>query len=214
MTLDGFKYTFNGAGEYILVATPSDQFSLQGRMEVPAGLGAEQPISATVFTAIAAKEAWSDTVQIQLTNDGQSLEMLVNGELVDFSELSEQELNNVTIADRGNDSLSAQFSSGIYLEVREQNGIISTLLISLSRGYQGQTMGLMGNFNGDTTDDLIPRPSEGVSPPPIPLTSSLEDIHNLFGVTCEPNNCYFLCQAFHVWQTGLYIFMLMLHPWK
>ncbi len=187
MTLDGFKYTFNGAGEYVLIATPGDQFTLQGRMEVPAELiTSQQPIRATVFTAIAAKEVWSDTVQIQLTNGTQSLEMLVNGELVDFSELTEQELNNVTVADRGNDTLSAQFSSGVYLEVREQNGIISTVLVSLSQGYRGQTTGLMGNFNGDTADDLAPRPPMGgVAPPTLPLTSSLENIHNLFGVTCE-----------------------------
>ena len=185
VTLDGFKYTFNGAGEYVLIATPSDQFSLQGRMEVPTGLSIEGPIRATVFTAVAAKEAWSDTVQMQLTSDRQSLEMLVNGELVDFEELPEQELNNVTVADRGNDALSARFSSGVYVEVRERNGILSTLLVSLSPAYRGQTTGLMGNFNGDTLDDLAPRPATNEVPPPIPLNSSLDDIHNMFGVTCE-----------------------------
>ena len=187
VTLDNFKYTFNGLGEYVLIetppASPGPQFSLQGRMEVPAGAeDSERVIQATVFTAIVGKEAFSDTVQIQLTEGGDSLEMLMNGELVDFSDLPEQQFSNVSVADLGNDTLSATFSSGVYLEAREENGIVSTLLLSLARDtYQGRTRGLMGNFNGDTADDLVPRGgAEG-----IPLTSSLEDIHNLFGVTCK-----------------------------
>jgi len=30
ITLDGHKYTFNGNGEFILIKTPDDSFSLQG----------------------------------------------------------------------------------------------------------------------------------------------------------------------------------------
>ena len=90
VTLDGFKYTFNGLGEYCLIDTPGNQFTLQGRMEVPMGGTLPSDITATVFTAIVAKEVASDTVQFQLTADGQSLEMLMNGIVVDFSELAEQ----------------------------------------------------------------------------------------------------------------------------
>lgn len=150
-------------------------------MEIPMGEILETGVRATVFTAIVAREVSSDTVQIQLTSDGQSLEMLMNGELVDFSDLADQEFNNVAVSDRGNDTLSATFSSGVYVEARETNGIISTLLISLSRSYQGQTAGLMGNYNADTSDDLIPI-GGAVG---LPLSSSLEDIHFQFGVTCK-----------------------------
>lgn len=138
-------------------------------------------ITATVFTAIVAKEVASDTVQFQLTADGQSLEMLMNGIVVDFSELAEQEFTNVVVYDPGNNTLAATFSSGVYLEVRAQNGFLSTLLLSLSQNYQGMTAGLMGNYNGNTEDDLLPL--GGLMG--LPLTSSLEDIHFMFGVTCE-----------------------------
>lgn len=168
-------------------------------MEVPALEESPQEgrVQATVFTAIVAEEAWSDTVQIQLTSAGDSLELLMNGDIVDFSDLQEQEFVNVTAADLGNGALAAIFSSGVYVEVREENGIISTLLVSVQTDYRGETSGLMGNFDGEQEDDLIARGElEG-----IPLTSSLEEIHNLFGVTCELSamaaisyGCY-LCAA-------------------
>lgn len=180
ITLDGFKYTFNGLGEYVLITTQDNRFTLQGRMEVP-GHNVPGGIQATVFTAIVAKEALSDTIQIQLTSDARSLEMLMNGESVDFTGLSEQEFSNVVVSDLGNDTLTATFSSGVYLKVMEQNGIISVLLVSLPRDYQGQTRGLMGDYDGNTGNDLMARGGGGA----LPLTSSLEDIHMLFGVTCE-----------------------------
>ena len=186
VTLDGFKYTFNGRGEFDLIRTPLDQFTLQGRMEVPV-LPGSNFILATVFTAIVAKEAESDTVQIQLTSEGDSLELLMNGEFVDFNDLPEQEFINVTVAGFSNDTLSARFSSGMYIEVREENGIISTLLVSLPLNYQGETSGLMGNFNGDQEDDLIPRgdPLSNSTLEAIPFNSTLPEIHSSFGVTCE-----------------------------
>jgi len=54
VTLDGFKYTFNGKGEFTLVEHKDELFTLQARMEEVQnldGLAAQ----ATVFTAIAAK---------------------------------------------------------------------------------------------------------------------------------------------------------------
>ena len=140
---------------------------------------------ATVFSAIVGKELYSDTVQFQLVEvdeEGSDVDVhvLVNGEMLDFENLAEQQLVNVTVR-KGENSASAVFSTGIYIEVRAANGILSTLLVSMAERYRSQTSGLMGNFNGDQSDDLRPR---GQSTP-IPLTSSLADIHNQFGVTCE-----------------------------
>lgn len=182
VTLDGFKYTFNGLGEFILIETNDDSFTLQGRM-VQAVDNNGVPISATVFSAIVGKELYSDTVQFQLANgeDGvDDVDVLMNSELIDFEGLSEQQFNNVTIR-KGNSSASAVFASGVYVEVRAANGILSTLLVSLSENYRSQTTGLMGNYDNDRSNDLLPRGSEA----PIPLTSSLQQIHDLFGVTCK-----------------------------
>ncbi len=179
VTLDGYKYTFNGRGEFFLIQTPDNRFTLQGRM-VPAVDNETVDVEATVFSALAARERYSSMVQFQLTEDEMSIEMLVDGELVDFSNERELEFGNVTVINVGNNALSALFSSGVFIEARASNGFLSTVLTSLSSSYRGSTQGLMGNFNGDTADDLIPR-GEVVG---IPLNSTLRDIH-IYGLSCE-----------------------------
>ncbi len=179
VTLDGYKYTFNGRGEFILIQTPDNRFTLQGRM-VPAVDNETVDVEATVFSALAARERYSSMVQFQLTEDEMSIEMLVDGELVDFTSVNRQQFANVTVADLGSNSLSATFSSGVYIEARVSNSIISTLLVSASPSYRGQTQGLMGNFNGVTSDDLIARGQTAG----IPISSNLEEIHT-FGLSCK-----------------------------
>ena len=74
---------------------------------------------------------------------------------------------------------------GAFLKVQEENGIISVMIVSLPSSYRNKTRGLMGNYNGDKSDDLIPR-GENES---LPLDSNLQDIHEQFGMTCE--NSYY-----------------------
>ena len=179
VTLDGQKYTFNGKGEFTLIGTPDDSFTLQGRM-IPAADTNGSAVLATVFSAIVAKQSDSDSIQFELTENGTTA--FINDEPVDFSVLSEQEFNNVTVSDLGNSTLSAIFSSGAYLEVKEENGIISVLIVSLPASFKGMpTRGLMGSFNGNTSDDLLPRLGTNL----LPLNSSLQVIHELFGLTCK-----------------------------
>ena len=179
VTLDGLQYTFNGKGEFTLIGTPDDSFTLQGRM-IPAVDTNGSDVLATVFSAIVAKQSDSDSIQFELTENGTTA--FINDEPVDFSVLSEQEFNNVTVSDLGNSTLSAIFSSGAYMEVKEENGIISVLIVSLPASFKGMpTRGLMGSFNGNTSDDLLPRLGTNL----LPLNSSLQVIHELFGLTCK-----------------------------
>ena len=154
----------------------------------------DNPIAATIFSAIVGKEVYSDSVQFQLTDDNSGIEVLMNGELVDFEGLTEQVFNNVTIRQENSTIASAVFASGVYLEVRAANGILSTLLVSLAESYRFQTTGLMGNFDNDISNDLLPRGSDA----PISLASSLQDIHNLFGVTCKSMHDYRRAVCMHV----------------
>ena len=141
--LDGLKYTFNGKGEYILIATDGGMFSLQGRM-VEAEINSGGNASASVFSTLVAQQTYSDTVQFELSR---GIDVRVNGEILVFSDLDEIPFNNVTMSDRGNSSYSALFNSGAYVEVRLENDIISTVLVSLPDSFEGITRGLMGSYN-------------------------------------------------------------------
>ena len=178
VTLDGYKYTFNGKGEFILVETADKEVTIQGRM-IEAQTHNLTINSGTVFGAFVAKESDSDTVQLELTQ--QRLVALVNGETVDFEMLLSQRFANVTVSDKGNGTLSAEFTSGTSIQVTEKNGIISDVLVTIPNEYFNRTRGLLGQFNQDSSDDLRPANSSV----PLPLNSSLEMIHYQFGLTCE-----------------------------
>ena len=179
VTLDGHKYTFNGKGEYTMIATDDNSFTLQGRMVEAINRQGEKS-AATVYSALVGRMTDSDTVQIELRSTG--LVTLVNGEQIAFENGTEVlEFQNVLLQDHGNDTISAFFASGVYFEVKEENNIISVVIVSLPVVFRGKTSGLMGNFNGNTSDDLTPKGGGE----PIPLNSSLEVIHEQFGITCE-----------------------------
>ena len=154
-------------------------FTLQGRMEqILDPEGSLTP--GTVFTAIVAKQFNTDT-SIQFEVEGSGLRALVDGEVVVFDDVSVQEFDNIELLDKGNNTILAIFSSGINIEVKTENGFISVMLVGLPRSMWRTTQGLMGTFNGILSDDLIPKGGSRS----IPLDSSLEDIHNIFGITCK-----------------------------
>lgn len=64
VTLDGTPFTFNGYGEYFILKVRGINFTLQGRMEPLIGDDGTKT-DATVYTAFAAKESGSDTVQVR-----------------------------------------------------------------------------------------------------------------------------------------------------
>ena len=76
VTLDGHKYTFNGKGEFTMIQTEDDVFTLQGRM-VEATNTSGSKVPATVFSALAAKAWNSDTIQVGFIQFG-SLCMLTS----------------------------------------------------------------------------------------------------------------------------------------
>ena len=179
LTHDGYKYTFNGKGEFILIQTSDDSFSIQARM-VPANNSLGNDSQATVFTAIVGEQCDSDRIQLEVAENGTAV--LVNGEQIDFTDIKEQEFCNVTITDLGNSTFSVTFSTGTYIKVREANGFFALLIISLPEIFKKiETSGLMGSFNGNISDDLLP--NEGTIP--LSLNSSIQEIHENFGLSCK-----------------------------
>lgn len=177
VSLDGTPFTFNGKGEFTLIDTPDATFRLQARMIAAEDVNGLS-VNATVFSAIAARQSDSDTVQFEVSRRG--IRARVNGQTVDFEAVREQEFTNVILKDKGDYTLTARFSGGAYVEAKVENGIISMLSVRLTEAFQGITSGLLGNFNGDPSDDLLPQGGTI----PLPVLSSLEDIHWQFGFTC------------------------------
>ena len=175
VTLDGHKYTFNGKGDYILLDTDDNSFTLHGRMEEVSMVNGNAASGGTVFTALVARQSNSDTIQFELREE---LYPRINGAVDMFTDLNEKTFTNVIVQRKGNDSFSAAFSSGVYIEVSAvtQSNLapyISVVIVSMPVSYQGLTRGLMGNYNGDTADDLVPRSGGD----PLPLNSTLDTLH-------------------------------------
>ena len=183
VTFDGHQYTFNGKGEYWLIQTQDSTFTLQGRM-LPISTAQNTMSAATVYKAIVAKQNDSDTVQFEIIENCNFI-AFVNGEQIIFGLINQQAFKNVVVSYLGNKTFSASFSSGVYIEAKEEVGMISVVSVSLPVSYQEiRTQGLMGSFNENVNDDLQPNSDDK----PLQLTSSTRDIHEQFGITCESIN--------------------------
>ncbi len=172
ITLDGHPYTFNAHGECTLVQANNHMFTLQGRMT---------PLEsslATVFTALAAKEGNSDTVMIAVGLCG--LDVLVNGVKIELEIITEQVFDQVIIFNKGDNTTGVAFNSGAYIEVKLEQGFLSRIEVSLPTSYRNNTIGLLGVYNGNVDDDLRTSNDEQLS-----LTTTTEDIHSQFGLTCK-----------------------------
>lgn len=176
-TLDGVQYTFNGRGEFILVQTIDNRLTVQGRM-IPIATSGGASSNGTVFSAIVAKQDNSDTVEFQYSFIG--LRALVNGDWVIVESDTPAQFNNVAVRNKGSNTYGAVFTSGAYIEVKQENGYLALVSVSLPDTYKGVTDGLLGHFDGMTQSDLVPRTGGALSRNP-----SMEDIHFQFGLTCK-----------------------------
>ena len=65
------------------------------------------------------------------------------------------------------------------MNITEANGLL-TIATLIPGNYNGKTSGLMGNFNGDPDDDLLPRGETT----PLPSNSNDSTVFQ-FGKTCR-----------------------------
>lgn len=177
--MDGARYTFNGKGEFTILETDDNSFAVQGRLEQATDESGMR-VQATVFTAIVAKTNTSDVVQMEV-NGADGIEVRVNRALLNFSILSSQQFVGVEVTQQVDNTYQASFGGNYVVQVSGDNGILSLLRVAPPIEAMGRTRGLLGNFNGDPSDDLIPR----MTSEPISATSTIEEIHNQFGLTCE-----------------------------
>ena len=181
ISLDGFKYTFNGKGEFLLIDHVHERFTLQGRMVDIRNILEFSFNPATVFSAVVGKQNDSDAVQFEINQQRNGIDVIVDGKMINLDGIFQDTFNNVTIFNFGNNTFAAAFSSGCSVKVKEENGFISVFSVTVPSSFKGLTRGMMGNFNGNMSDDLMAR--NGTES--LPHDSSLEVIHNEFGISCK-----------------------------
>ena len=88
---------------------------------------------------------------------------------------------NVSISRVAENSIRTSFGTGVSIDVSITSGLLS-FVTSLSPDFQGSTTGLLGNFNGDSSDDLMYRNGTIID------VDSPDDLIHDFGQSCEYNN--------------------------
>ncbi|KAL9985251.1 hypothetical protein ACROYT_G007629 [Oculina patagonica] len=186
ITLDGVEYTFNGYGEYQILNVAGPDFKLQGRMQpLINDDGSNTP--ATIYKAFAMKENDSDVVQVHI-NGRNEVEVLVNGDLMEFDEDLMMDFNGVIVLKYNNTSkFSAIFYSGISVTIEKVEDILQMMLL-VPPMFKGNTSGLLGFWNDDQEKEfLLPNGTF------LDTNSTQTRIHYEFGqlwVTTENNSLF------------------------
>ncbi|TRY73653.1 hypothetical protein TCAL_08799 [Tigriopus californicus] len=187
-TFDGFKFTFNGKGEYVLVRanSPRVKLDVQGRFEQvkdsPYG-----EVMATMLTAVAAKDNVSATVEVRLRPEyaqwRYKLDVLVDSQPIYFDRYPQkiQHFPGVTVYTPSqilNQShVVIMFQSGAGVEVLENKHYMA-VRVYMPWEFINQTRGLMGNWTFDQDDDFtLPDGSTKT----VSESLSLDTIHSSFG---------------------------------
>jgi hypothetical protein len=149
-TLDGRHYDFQAVGEFVAVATDDGDVQVQLRL-APAFGSRLVSINAAV-----AAHLLGDVVEFGFGSDG-TPRMLVAGAAVAFEPqvLPGGGQLSVTSGARG-PQVYVDLTDGSWLAVMyRQSGL--GVRLSLADQWQGLTSGLLGDFDGDRDNDLVPR---------------------------------------------------------
>ena len=170
-SLDGKKYTFNGAGEFLMASSTLHNFTFQSRMEV------YRDTNASVYTAFVVQTNDSAKVQVQLSNMNETM-ILVDGEplLQTSSPIRVHHLKGLRISFTPDLSeIRIAFSAGVAVIVYMKPEVMS-FIAQLDTKFKGQIKGLLGNLNGDPDDDFQFQNGTIMN-----TNSSLEELHE-FGL--------------------------------
>ncbi|XP_048727085.2 uncharacterized protein LOC125645542 [Ostrea edulis] len=157
-TLDGLDFTFNGYGEYTMIRinTSTTAFELQARTELATTKNGTT-INATIFSAFVAKDQTGSKVQVEMSRNKTGMIIRVNG--VDLTTKFKNDsytfrTPNVSLQWE-NHTISATFLKP-YINMKITLGKRSLICETLVNAkYKGLVLGLMGNFDGNKTNDFI-----------------------------------------------------------
>ncbi len=201
ITFDGYKYSFQMVGEFILTKTTSGEFELQARQKaVP-----NQQLSLNTAVAMKVGNNRIAFYSQDFPDGNTNTPVRVNGKPVDIN-------GSFSVAD----GVSISAISSNYYVVNTATGNEVTLTLGefsgfpfinisplVSSSYPGQFIGLLGNFNGNQDDEMqtrkgkfilgdsessygeITQALENFSPLPLPLSQAqslyFEKLYREFG---------------------------------
>jgi hypothetical protein len=158
-TFDGYLYTLQAVGEFVLTRSPSaDDLEVQVR-QTPVFPGNRD---VSVNTAFAANVA-GDNVGVYL--DASGVVVHVNHLTVDLSAGPVTLTHGGVVSLLGDGSIDVTWPDGSDLVVKSSTGYGLRMAMSLAPARAGDVTGLLGDFNGLQGDDLLPR---GGAPIPLP----------------------------------------------
>lgn len=168
ISLDGARYRFNGHSEYILTKITEANFQIQCRTSRTQKSDGSAT-NATVFTAFAV-QGNGTYLQVELNINQIKMNVYAgtskrDGDWVDYSLPFNENGNDFLVSIDGmsltrfNETLKAAFTNtGVMVNISLGMRLLA-ISISLHESYKNTAVGLLGNFNGNDSDDFIPRGS-------------------------------------------------------
>ncbi|XP_041471621.1 mucin-4-like [Lytechinus variegatus] len=182
-TIDGKKYTFNGLGEYRLMSyNHGDPFVLQSRTG-KAFNGTEPVEHGTVFTGFAATQGIT-TVEFQLNDNRTEMNILVNRTSINmtafledgFDSLDQTFILSLDTSDNETEPANETKVTALFqadghpstsFTVTFKNAILDIgVMVPSEYSENGTGMGLLGNVNGNKSDDFLLRNGTTLTDPP------------------------------------------------
>ncbi|XP_062600104.1 mucin-like protein [Saccostrea cucullata] len=163
-TLDGLTYTFNGLGEYVMLTmvepgTNLTLLEIQTRTAQAVNANGTK-INATVFHAFVVREKNGGVVQVEVNLDGTGMILHIDREDKTLQMYASDTFlsyrTNMVVKRIGTHKIRALFPSGPTMDFAVNLGMME-LTASIPGSLSSSTInnGLLGNINGNMTDDLI-----------------------------------------------------------
>ncbi|XP_052777286.1 uncharacterized protein LOC128214704 isoform X2 [Mya arenaria] len=158
-TLDGMNFTFNGLGEFTLlqIDTANISFNLQAR--TTRAIKQDGNVSdATIFSAFASMDDTGASIHVELNQAKTGLAIYANtvditGQFQDNHDFNFSSNGTILLAKTGGSLFAVFQKSGIALNISVNIGMLSLRTI-IPDTFSGITKGLLGNYDGDPTNDF------------------------------------------------------------
>lgn len=190
-SFDSCRFDFQGTGDYVAATSLDGSFAMHVRLQKAAMFP-----GATLLVAMAIRAGVAIPVVViesTLLSGGivPCLVVRVNGQKLDFYSSTAPPYSStatvqwsapgIQIGMFGNAHVVVEFSNGLRLDVKDsvQWGLIPTPFMLLPASLSGQVRGLLGNSNGDPSDDFAMGPG-GVEPAPDGMSCANQSASSLW----------------------------------